>query len=226
MRNRVLNFLWAFLVIAAGIGFIGAELGWWSFHLISGGWWAFFLIIPSFVCIIQRGPGVWSVLCLLGGLWIFLNRQDFVPQDTARHLFLPAILLCIGGVILFKVLRAPVSEVGHHKPMFLDLPNYFSLFSGKEAEFCNQPFYGANATAIFGGVDLDVRGALITGDTTINCSSVFGGITIKTDPGVNVKVNCLAIFGGTSDKRKQPYQAELPTIYVKGLCLFGGVDVK
>lgn len=225
MRNRVLNFLWVFLLICAAIGWIGGEVGFWQFHLINGGWWAFFLIIPSFVCIIQKGPGLWSVIFLLGGLWIFLNGQDFVPKDTARHLFLPALILCIGGVILFKILRAPAND-GGSKPMFLDYPNFFSLFSGKKAEFFNQPFYGANATAIFGGTDLDIRGALITGDTTINCSSIFGGITIQTDAAVNVKVNCLSIFGGTSDRRKQPYVAQLPTVYVRGICLFGGVDIK
>jgi hypothetical protein len=35
-----------------------------------------------------------------------------------------------------------------------------------------------------------------------------------------------AIFGGVNDKRRNNTVITTPTIYVSGLCLFGGVDIK
>ena len=66
------------------------------------------------------------------------------------------------------------------------------------ASFDKEEFKGKNLDAIFGGIDLDLRGAKITSDVVINASAVFGGIDIIVPENVKVKIKSNAIFGGVS----------------------------
>ena len=100
----------------------------------------------------------------------------------------------------------------------------FSAFSGDNVSFAGEFFEGAELTAVFGGIKCDLRGAIINDDCAISYTAVFGGIDIIVPEGVNVKVNSTSIFGGASNKTSKTPNA--PTLYVSGLCMFGGVDVK
>ena len=44
-------------------------------------------------------------------------------------------------------------------------------------------------------------------------------------PGVNVRNETLALFGGTDLKRIEPVPGA-PTVVLKGLVMFGGIDAK
>ena len=79
---------------------------------------------------------------------------------------------------------------------------------------------------MFGGVDCDLRGAIIEQDCVINASAVFGGIDILVPGNVNVKVSSNSIFGGVSNKTMGYRNESAPTLYIKGNCLFGGVEIK
>ncbi len=80
--------------------------------------------------------------------------------------------------------------------------------------------------AIFGGVELDLREAIIEEDIVINATVAFGGIDISVPGNVNVKVSNIPIFGGVSNKAGRTYNESLPTIYVNSTCMFGGIDIK
>lgn len=91
--------------------------------------------------------------------------------------------------------------------------------------FDGQVFEGAELTAVFGGAECDLRNAIIPNDCVIQVCSVFGGIDILVPENVNVKVNSTSIFGGVSNKTSLNKENTV-TLYVSGLCLFGGVDIK
>jgi predicted membrane protein len=65
---------------------------------------------------------------------------------------------------------------------------------------------------------------VITEDCAIQVTAIFGGIDILVPQNVNVKVNPTCIFGGISNKTKALDGA--PTLYISGICMFGGVDIK
>ena len=92
--------------------------------------------------------------------------------------------------------------------------------------FNNQEFNGANLTAVFGSVDLDLRKAVINEDKFVKTSAIFGGIEILAPENVNIKVKSVPIFGATSNKTGRKFDEKLPTIYVDSFCMFGGVDIK
>ena len=105
--------------------------------------------------------------------------------------------------------------------------DYLGLGSGGDGleRFPGESFRGATLTAVFGGIELDLRDALITEDITITTTSIFGGIDINVPPNVRVDVSSTPIFGGVSDKTPRPTDINPPTVYLNSVCIFGGVDI-
>ncbi|MGN0383208.1 MAG: LiaF domain-containing protein, partial [Eubacterium sp.] len=81
-------------------------------------------------------------------------------------------------------------------------------------------------TAIFGGVKCDLRNAIIDSDVVINTSSTFGGIEIYVPSNVKVKIKSTPIFGGVSNKANTKTDENSHTIYINGIVVFGGVEIK
>lgn len=103
---------------------------------------------------------------------------------------------------------------------------YSAFFSSNRAAFDGEVFTGTSANAIFGGVVIDLRGAIIDQDVVINATAIFGGIDIYVPYGVKVKVNNVPIFGGVSNKTGNHANPDAPTIYLQSTCMFGGIDIK
>ncbi|WP_167955401.1 LiaF transmembrane domain-containing protein [Anaerosporobacter faecicola] len=107
--------------------------------------------------------------------------------------------------------------------------NVSAIFSGKSLDFSNQYFGGVAVTAIFGGIDVNLRNAIIDKDVIIDVTAVFGGIDIYVPTNVRVVTNCTPILGGVDNKTCSAAMTDgmnMPTVYVNGACIFGGVDIK
>lgn len=103
-----------------------------------------------------------------------------------------------------------------------------AVFAGRDIRVDNSGFYGANLSAIFGGIDLNLKNAIIRRNVTIEVRAVFGGIDIVLPSNVRVVVDVTPILGGVENGTRTPLGADenTPTVYIKGTCLFGGVEVK
>lgn len=162
---------------------------------------------------------------LLLGIVLLLCAQDILKFEVIGKLIFPAILVFIGLSLLFK---DKVGKKVKEKIKTLNeegLEEYYATFSGQEINKAGEEFKGASLNAIFGGIDLKLKDAIIQKDILINATSVFGGIDIIVPANVNVKVQSTSIFGGTDNKITKQTE-NLPTIYVKAFCLFGGIDIK
>jgi hypothetical protein len=83
------------------------------------------------------------------------------------------------------------------------------------------------ATAVMGGIELDLRDALLEErDVTIWAWACMGGIEIKVPADVEVDVTGLALMGGFEDGCGVSAPPGAPVVRVKGLALMGGVDVR
>ncbi|GAB3500774.1 DUF1707 SHOCT-like domain-containing protein [Nocardiopsis coralliicola] len=106
--------------------------------------------------------------------------------------------------------------------------NIVAVFGGadRKGRWLAEP--RTNVSAMFGGVSLDFREAVLSQrEVTVQCAVLFGGVDLIVPPGVRVVNNTTAIFGGTSlhgaDSVVEP---SAPVIRLTGTCLFGGIDVK
>ena len=99
-----------------------------------------------------------------------------------------------------------------------------AIFSVRNVNFDGSVFDAAAINVIFGGVQLDLRKAIIEGDCKIHSNCIFGGVTILVPENVNVKINDSSIFGVSANKTRHHKGA--PTIYIHNNTIFGVITVK
>ena len=223
--KKVGNKIWGLLFIIVGLIFGLNALGITDIDVFFDGWWTLFIIIPSIIEIVKEPTSTGNYIWLGIGVVLLLAAQGILDMSKIWKLIFPAILVAIGIGMIFKdVVGSKVSE--KIKELNKDeKEEYYATFSGQKLNFSGEEFKGASLNAIFGGIDIDLRNVNITQDQVVNATSVFGGIDILVPNNVNVKVKSNSLFGGVDNKVKT-YNENLPTIYVKGFCLFGGVEVK
>ena len=219
------NLIWGLLLIVIGIiiGLNSLEIT--NISLFFDGWWTLFIIIPNLIDIIKDPKKTSNYIWLAVGIVLLLCAQGILSFKLVGKLIFPAILVGIGLSLLLKDrIESKVKE--KIKTLNKDgLEEYYATFSGQEINPKGDEFKGASLNAIFGGIDLNLTEAQIQKDTLINVTSVFGGVDIIVPANINVKVQSTSIFGGVDNKIKK-YTENLPTIYVKAFCLFGGADIK
>lgn len=103
-----------------------------------------------------------------------------------------------------------------------------AVFAGKDIRFDNKEFHGAVLSTVFGGIELDLRNALINENVVIDAKAILGGIDIFVPNYVRVSIDCTPILGGVDDKTRTPMGANenTPTIFINATCVLGGIDVK
>ncbi len=222
------NVLWGIVLIIVGCILGGNALGITDINIFFDGWWTLFIIIPCFIGLFRENEKTGSLIGLLIGIALLLCCQDILSFDLIWKLAFPTILVIIGLSIIFKdTFNHKISnEIKKLNENRKDANEYCATFSGVTAKFDAEEFKGTTLTAVFGGVECDLRKAVINENQVINCSAIFGGIDIFVPEDVKVKVKSSSIFGGVSDDRKHSEKENAKVIYINATCMFGGVEIK
>lgn len=222
------NILWGVVFIIVGAIFGLNAVGLTNINIFFKGWWTLFIIIPSLIELIRSTNKMWSFIWLIIGVVLLLCAQNILSFHLVRKLFFPFILVMIGISIIFKdtfhkKMAEKIRKLNSNKG---DFDEYCATFGSQKSNLSGQEFKGANLDAVFGSVALDLSEAIIKQDQVINANAVFGGIEIKVPTNVNIQVKSTPIFGGVENKVKTDYNESLPTIYINGVAMFGGVEIK
>ncbi len=231
MRNRISNMIWGLVFIVIGIGIAGKVLFHWDFEIFFDGWYTLFLIIPCLISIVRSGITVGSAGGLIFGVMLLVAQ--YVDFDVSLwKLIVPSVLIIIGLKIMFQgVFRKPVKlDHGVHidgqgNYNSSSKGDYSAVFASNKIRVTDR-FVGTSLNAVFGGITLDLRDAIIDCDVEISATAVFGGIDIYVPSGVSVKVNNIPVFGGVSNKATQTTDPNAYTIYINSTTMFGGIDIK
>ena len=101
-----------------------------------------------------------------------------------------------------------------------------AIFSGTERSGVWQVRPRSFATAVFGGVELNMTEAVFEAkEVTIEVFCLFGGVTLKVPDGTRVNNHVAAVFGGV-DQKLSPPAPDAPVVTIKGFAGFGGVEVR
>lgn len=227
MKN-LSRILWGVVLVAFGVLLALKVTNVIDINLFFNGWWTLIIIIPCLIGLIADYDKTASLIGLVVGLLLLLACQGFIGFDMLWKLLVPAIIILIGIRLIFgnffnkrsAEVRKKLKENNH------ELKHYNAVFSGQDVKLDGEVFMGAEINAVFGGVTLDLRGAVIGYDCVINASAIFGGVDVILPDGVNVKINSNSVFGGVSNKRKKVETENAVSVYINGTCMFGGVDIK
>ncbi|HET7868331.1 MAG TPA: DUF5668 domain-containing protein [Burkholderiaceae bacterium] len=101
-----------------------------------------------------------------------------------------------------------------------------ATFSGMKLQNDSRSFKGGKVSVMFGGVELDLREAVMDGpEATITISASFGGVELRVPREWQVVVQMTATMGAVQDSSAPP-AAPSHRLILRGEALFGGVEIK
>lgn len=163
-------------------------------------------------------------LVLIGAV---LLVSQFSPGGI-EDIFWPLLLVGLGIFLVMKSLkqrRAPALPSADADA----LVDATAIFSGcRRQPQGAQAFKGGNLTAIFGGIELDLRAATPSPEPmTLDAFVLFGGGEIRVPPGWAVDIRTTSIFGGVANKiYEAPLPGGAPRLLITGSVFFGGFEVR
>jgi hypothetical protein len=102
-----------------------------------------------------------------------------------------------------------------------------SVFSAVNRKVFSKNFVGGEIVCVFGGSEVNMMNADISAGTVeLEVVCIFGGATLFIPPNWNVRSEMGSVFGGVDDKRKNSIPDMNRTLIIKGVCIFGGLEVK
>lgn len=105
-----------------------------------------------------------------------------------------------------------------------------AVFSGGKRTITTQDFQGGKIDAVFGGYEIDLRQASMTGPSAqLELNAVFGGIEMKVPHNWNVVSRGTGVFGAFVDNTQHPDPRvclDIKELVLKGGAVFGGVEIK
>lgn len=176
----------------------------------------------------------WGATVAGMGVIFLANSLGYLPW-RAWDLLWPALLIFWGIVILARGLGKQIpwtagSFVHDVSTSSEDTLHALAIFGGINRRVQSQNFQGGEAVAIFGGIELDLRGAATTRDEIdIEANAIFGGIEMIVPDTWDVTVRGAGILGGYEDKTHRvpnPEGLKRPRLIIRGGAVFGGVTVK
>lgn len=225
--KKLNKILWGVVLITLGVLLTLNALGVTSFDLLFDGWWTLLLIVPSLIGLITERDKTGSAIGLGIGVLLLLGCQDVIGFELLWKLAIPVVIVIIGCKLIFGGLFGTRSErlrqIRGKNGLHGNTCN--AIFSGQDVKMDGEVFKGAELNAIFGGIDYDLRGAIITEDCVIDVNSIFGGVDILLPAHVNVKLISHSLFGGASNIKPADPLATV-TVFINANCVFGGTDVK
>lgn len=222
--------IWGAVLIIAGLGWALSSLGLIEVDIFFEGWWTLFIIVPCTISLFTSPDKISAAVGVAVGVLLLLSAREIITWDKIVKLVIPAIIVLIGIKLIANAFSEKKTEKIEQslRDNAENLDNVFCIFTGEEVKMEGKVFRGAELNAIFGGIDYDLRGAVIEPDCAIKATAIFGGIDIIVPENVKVRVKSTGIFGGTSNKARRPDDGaeNVITLYVSSLALFGGVDIK
>jgi hypothetical protein len=173
------------------------------------------LVVSGFRNVVGAG-----IVILVAGAWQLVTL-GYLEAEQLWDLW-PLLIVFFGVSVLLGQYRS------RREPTSADHPTALAIFGGSEPRSTSTQFTGADLTALFGGVELDLREAEVADPPAhVSATVAFGGAEIRVPEDWTVRLDVLPLFGGASDERpRSPAEHEEVDLVVTGLALFGGVSIE
>lgn len=226
-RSRALT---GIIIIIVGFILLLNSLGYTSINVWR--YWPVLLIAWGLNALLSgsRSFGSVAVSLLVVALGVILlgnSLQLFsVRLDRVFDLFWPLLIIVIGLSIF----------LGQSIP---GKTNWAVLGGIERGKHGNWELASGSYIALLGGVELDLRNAVIPdGETILDLTAIMGGIDVRVPSGLNVIADGFAVLGGVeilgrnsggiigSLRSEHPADNQAKTLVIQARAVLGGIDVK
>lgn len=221
MRKNISLLFLGIVLVLFGVCWGGNAVGLWDFDLFFEGWWSLFFIVLPIYGMMRHGVKWFDVCILLFGVIALLSSVGIIDWMKIRLLFFPALLVFIGLSVIFSIFkRKPSEKLGRESASKVN-----AVFGANRKRLDGQVYEGGCVDAEFGGVELDLRNAVIEQDIAMNVSAVFGGVKIWFPPNVRVIVDNSSVLGGVKNNVRENNAYNVPTVRLRCCAIFGGIEL-
>jgi predicted membrane protein len=201
-----------------------------TFHIMDFGgvitnWWPAIFIIIGIIKLQGYDRGAGLIFILIGTLFL-LTTHDIIGWGSIWK-FWPLVLIFIGLSMIFKGRRSS-GKFTNDSTTGNDYIHSNAVFGGADHIITSQNFKGGETMALFGGVELDLRGAKISPDgCKIHVTALFGGVEMIIPNNWNIILTGTPIFGAIQSKSYSSTDAKIGNdVYIHCTVAFGAVEIK
>lgn len=177
-----------------------------------------FIVIAGLSLWGNRQNWAWPLILTIFGVALLLSNLG-INKIEFGDIVLPAILLAIGLSMLLKSRPSESTATTQGEDIV-------TILGGTTNKNTAKNYTGSKATAILGGVELDLSKVKIEKTAQLDVFVLMGGIELRIPEDVIVKNRSTAIMGGLEDKTNPVESKNAPVLYIDGTVIMGGIDIK
>lgn len=218
-KTGILRIFLGLMIVALGAMFLLQNLGiitqdMWP--LYSGIFWgSAFVLGGASVALSGRQLWIAGVPLMMVGVGIVLRAFQVIDVNVWK-IFWPVLLIAAGCAVLFRMKSSSKRAAAERDKI--------AIFYGDGSRVTGK-YDGGSLTALFGGIELDLRDADIKDGTVIDTFVLCGGVSIQVPDTVIVKNEVRGVLGDSDDKTA-PVATAKKTLHVRGDCILGGFEIK
>lgn len=185
------------------------------------------LCTAGLILLFDKISVIWgSVLIALGAT---LALRVFGTMEVSLwSVVIPAVIIGIGLQVVFRLSsgsdpRSAAKRGDKKRQPGGTLQADAFLSSSQLAE--TGAYKGGRVSAIFGGVDIDLRKADIANGSILDVFTLCGGVTVILPDNVKVENRSMCILGGV-DNKTNPDRHAKKVVYIDGTVILGGIEVR
>lgn len=217
------------LVMALGLLFLGANLGYFSARQAFRLFWPSAFVVLGLVVLFEprsrTGRRLWGLAWIAAGGWIWSYQEGWIDVDF-WDLLVPLALVLFGVSLVWRSLRGPRRRRAESDDPDVEVRS-FALLSGNQVRSTSAQFRSADLGAFMGGVELDLTQAKPAGEEAeIDVFAMWGGIEIRVPREWAVVSKVMPVMGAFEDKTEPIPGGASRRLVVRGLVVMGGIEVK
>lgn len=231
MKNNKGKIIGGVLLLLLGVGLMLEITKVIDFNF--NGWWTVFIIVPCIVGLFNDKNKTMPLIGIGTGVLLLMAAQGVIPWNDVWK-YIVCIVLIIWGIMLIFSRNSnmgcsspdqqSVEELKQISQDGRSIRQISASFGKHSYDFAGQHFEGAKVQNSFGFVGIDLRGADILDGAIIDIDCSFGGMEIRVDDSVLVKHAIESSFAGV--ECREHLRTTTKTLYIKGHCSFGGIEIK
>jgi len=226
-RNSSGRIFWGLALILLGALFLLDQMGRADFGDLISRWWPLILV----------AIGLWQLISsnfqeLAGGLFMIalgaifqLAKLEILGRNVWHYVW-PALIIGLGlWVLLGAFRRSAAARSAGSREEELDV---FAIFAGLNRRIESQSFRGGKATALMGGIELDLTQARLAEPRVgLELTAIMGGIDVRVPRHIRVELHGNPVLGGIENKHSYAPGSETEqTLSLKATAILGGIEVK
>lgn len=175
----------------------------------------------------------WLILVAIGGILLI---DDIFPETQLENFLWPALIIFVGLIMITTAGRRKErwrewrEKCRNFAPENVNenMLDTVSVFGGVKKNIISKEFKGGEITCVFGGAEINLSQADISGNVILEVTQVFGGTRLIVPSNWEIQSEIVAVLGSIEDKRPltENYSPDKKVLVLKGVTLFGGIDIK